>query len=999
MKRILLLIIFFTITFNLSAQINSFSVQGVGCGNDTGFIALDVDVNSLLIQWEYENPAGIWEDITNYFPLMWSNSFDTLWTTECGNYKTIVWYNNGQGQDIDFFSISCPMETDVQSHENIKCFGDSTGSLKHVVSGGIPFDPDGISNSGDEYYNYTWYRNGTLYSSGNSPQNDTLLMDLSTGQYVVNVTDLSGCVFQPVDSLTGLSDTSVIFQQSLLRIDSLVIDTVHCKGTSTGSVVVNIKDGKRFESGNYYDFYLTNFSSDTIRIIDRNGMSANAVSDTTPYYVTFDSLGVGNYTIHVVDSFGCTFDSTIYVMDPDDYTLHVSINPNIICEQDSTWLKIDSVSGGHTNSSFSYSWIVSSSDILYERAGAHTAYIEDLTYGCKDSSDYILIAPNTIYCDVTSTIAECFGTNTGSLQVDSIYGGVMPYSVQWGGINIDSLYAGTYTLFITDSLGCIYMKDFTVGQSDPFSANAIFYLPSCNGLSDGSIKINLTGGMGPLSYYWLNGTGTADSLYGLTAGIYSLVVSDVNGCVDTIPLTLYEPEQIAFAFSNYDNPLLCRGEITTIDITISGGIGPFSVIWNDGNTDIQRVLPAGIYSCQVSDFNGCTTSNNQIIISEPDPFSIQNEAFNNSTCDSGGDAIVNTVGGTNPIQYIWSTGEISQSINALWGANYWVIAIDSCGNSDTVYFNLIPFELVTALYYDDVTHIGSVDVDVTSTGGSFSYEWTDVLDNIISIDSFTSNLCEGTYFVTTTDNTSNCSVIDTLLATYYLPNGIMDESTTTVFADADLWGASPYTYLWGTGDITQHSDICPGDPPWVEVIDNIGCVVRADFNIDPLLINLDPAETIIKCSLENLDVELEAIVSGGTAPYTYKWSGGSTQNPLNIALNPGNYSVTVMDNNACTEDTAFIIAIMSAECVPNVFSPNADNINDTWSLENTFLYSDSEVSVYGRYGKLLFQSIGYASPWDGKNKKGNDVPDGAYFYSIEIGHEYDAIKGSVTILR
>ena len=272
------------------------------------------------------------------------------------------------------------------------------------------------------------------------------------------------------------------------------------------------------------------------------------------------------------------------------------------------------------------------------------------------------------------------------------------------------------------------------------------------------------------------------------------------------------------------------------------------------------------------------------------------------------------------------------------------------------------------------------------------------MDNIISTDSVTSNLCEGTYFVTTTDNISNCSVTDTLLVIYYLPNGILDESTTTVFEDADLWGASPYSYLWSTGEITQHANICPGSS-WVEVTDNIGCVVRADFDIDPLLITLDPAEIIIECNLENLDIELEAIASGGTAPFTYQWSSGSTQNPLNIVLNPGNYSVTVMDNNACTEDTAFIIATMSAECIPNVFSPNGDNINDIWSLENTFLYSDSEVRVYGRYGKLLFQSIGYTSPWDGKNKKGNDVPDGAYFYFIEIGHEYDAIKGSVTIVR
>ena len=185
----------------------------------------------------------------------------------------------------------------------------------------------------------------------------------------------------------------------------------------------------------------------------------------------------------------------------------------------------------------------------------------------------------------------------------------------------------------------------------------------------------------------------------------------------------------------------------------------------------------------------------------------------------------------------------------------------------------------------------------------------------------------------------------------------------------------------------------------MEVSDNNGCIIRADFDIDPLLISLDPADLIIECNLENLDVEITADATGGTEPYTYAWSNGSAENSINLSLSPGNYSVTVMDNNTCIEDTSFRIATMTAECIPNVFTPNGDNINDTWSLEDTFLYSDSEVRIYGRYGKLLFQSVGYTSSWDGKNEKGNDVPAGAYFYSIEIGHNFDAINGSVTILR
>jgi len=213
-----------------------------------------------------------------------------------------------------------------------------------------------------------------------------------------------------------------------------------------------------------------------------------------------------------------------------------------------------------------------------------------------------------------------------------------------------------------------------------------------------------------------------------------------------------------------------------------------------------------------------------------------------------------------------------------------------------------------------------------------------------------------------------------------------------------LWGNPPYSYFWDNAEISAHSNICSGSH-WVEVTDDDGCVVRSDFDIDPLLIALDPAEFIIECSLENLDVDITADAIGGTAPYTYAWSNGSTGNSFNLSLSPGNYSVTIMDNNACTEDTSFVIATMSADCVPNVFTPNGDNINDTWNLENTFLYSDSEIRVYGRYGKLIFQSVGYSTAWDGKNENGNDVTDGAYFYHIDIGHDFDAIKGSVTIIR
>lgn len=70
-----------------------------------------------------------------------------------------------------------------------------------------------------------------------------------------------------------------------------------------------------------------------------------------------------------------------------------------------------------------------------------------------------------------------------------------------------------------------------------------------------------------------------------------------------------------------------------------------------------------------------------------------------------------------------------------------------------------------------------------------------------------------------------------------------------------------------------------------------------------------------------------------------------------------------------------------------------------FGIQSKLIYSDTEIKIYGRFGREIYESVGYDNPWDGKNKKGNDVPDGVYFYHIELGHGYSPIKGTVTIVR
>ena len=91
--------------------------------------------------------------------------------------------------------------------------------------------------------------------------------------------------------------------------------------------------------------------------------------------------------------------------------------------------------------------------------------------------------------------------------------------------------------------------------------------------------------------------------------------------------------------------------------------------------------------------------------------------------------------------------------------------------------------------------------------------------------------------------------------------------------------------------------------------------------------------------------------------------------------------------------------MLGTDCIPNVFTPNNEGGNNVWELENAFLYEWSTITIYGRFGKKVYESVGYDTPWDGKNKKGKDVPDGTYFYSIILKGGIDAIRGTVTVIR
>ena len=1027
-KFSLIFLVLFCFNLSVFSQIDSVSIQGIDCRIDTGFIKLDLAPTTFVIeeyQWQYMP-----YDSTNWQPLdstsLLSDNNDTLFTTTCGKYRVVTTSLPNNNDTVIYF-IPCAVTLGFGQIQPVLCNGDSNAIIFAPTFGGIVFDPDSSTfdslgfyspndTTGDEYYKYQWFRHSDSITAPSVSMligdSTSILDSVDSRFYNVVVEDNNNC--------TDTLGWRFITQPNKLAIDSLIVTDIGCYSGNNGSIIISLNGGRKFQSNKNYFYYLKDtlgnilYQSDSL-FTSPNFSQISTLSNFPNFLdtVRFENLSLGTYFLTALDSFGCILDTSFVITEPDQYEVFTSELSPLLCLDDSVWLYIDSVTGGQGTQNYFWSDSQNKSDSIFETEGLFNVIVEDTLFGCIDSFEVDIQVEYEIFDFVTINNVNCYGQSTGSILIDSLKteSNILTYSwfllgggvLQFGQDSLfENLAAGSYIINVYDSTSeCEQKFYYDITQNNPLYLSPIINEPSCFGSSDGVIVLEGGGGESPYSYSLIDSTIISDSLSMLSVGSFTIIIIDNNGCRDTSTYNLSQPDSLQLSFDNFTTPLLCHDGLTPISAIISGGTGPFNFLWSNNSTSSQTVVGAGLWSCDITDDNGCSASEN-IIITQPDEFFISDSSSNNPLCSDGGSASIQTAGGTSPITYLWSTGETTQSISNIMSSTCWVIATDSCGNTDSVGFNLIPYDLVTFANYNDSNHLSQVIVDSLSSGTSFNYEWFFIYDstNIVSTGAEVYNLCEGTYVVRTSDITNGCFSLDTLIVDWYLLSDIVNLEITTILPDSNLWGFGPYTYLWGptSGFATPKANICPGDH-WVEVTDRDGCKIDTFFTIDEISVNLDPANELIECDLENLDIELSVSASGGTDPYTYLWANGSTDSTINLGLNPGKLSITIMDNNACTLDTVFKIAAMTSECIPNVFTPNNDEVNDIWNLEQAFLYSNTEITIWGRFGNKVYESIGYNDPWDGKNESGNDVPDGVYFYHIELGNGYDPIKGTVTILR
>ncbi|RYX77967.1 hypothetical protein EON76_07180, partial [bacterium] len=299
------------------------------------------------------------------------------------------------------------------------------------------------------------------------------------------------------------------------------------------------------------------------------------------------------------------------------------------------------------------------------------------------TQSFTITQPAVLATTGTQTNVSCNGGSNGSATVTAT-GGTGNYTYLWapsGGTaaTATGLAAGTYTVTVTDANGCTKTQIFTITQPAVLATTGTQTNVSCNGGSNGSATVTATGGAGNYSYLWAPSGGTAATATGLVAGVYTVTVTDANGCTKTQSFTITQPALLATTAAQTN--VSCNGGANgSATVTATGGAGNYSYLWapRGGTAATATGLAAGTYTVTVTDANGCTKMQG-FTITQPAALAATT-AQTNVSCNGGanGTATVNVSGGTGAYTYSWApSGGTAATATGLAAGTYTVTIKDA----------------------------------------------------------------------------------------------------------------------------------------------------------------------------------------------------------------------------------------------------------------------------------------------------------------------------------
>ncbi|WP_158837575.1 hypothetical protein [Polaribacter sp. L3A8] len=931
----------YTITEPTSLAVNVVQENTILCFNDTTSLEAFATGGSELYSFVwYDNISG--NEIGN------TKRINGL---SAGNYYVIVTDAGGNTIESAVFEVIAPSEIQVtSSSENLTCFESANGSIGLTAAGGSGVYQYRIKENTGSFSNWISF-NST---------NTTLINNLSSGLYKIQVQDNSSCSFNS----NGLRKTIEIeiTEPTLLEIDSYTETAVTGFGLSNGSIALEIVGGTA-----------------PYTIVWKN--EAGETQASTSAFL--ENISAGVYNVSIIDAEGCTTTGSYTITEPTPLAVNVVQENTILCFNDTTSLEAFATGGSEL---YSFVWYdnVSGNEIGNTKringlsAGNYYVIVTDAGGNTIESAVFEVIAPSEIQVTSSSENLTCFESANGSIGLTAAGGsGVYQYRIKentgsfsnWISFNstnttlINDLNSGLYKIQVQDNSGCsfnsnglretieIEITEPTLLEIDSYTETAVTGF----GLSNGSIALEIVGGTTPYTIAWKNEAGetqasTSAFLENISAGVYNVSIIDAEGCTTTGSYTITEPTSLAVNVVQ-ENTILCFNDTTSLEAFATGGSELYSFVWYDnisgneiGNTKRINGLSAGNYYVIVTDAGGNTIESAVFEVIAPSEIQVTSSSENLTCFESANGSIgLTAAGGSGVYQYRIkeNTGSFSNwisfnstnttLINNLSSGLYKIQVQDnsSCSFNSNGLRKTIEIEITepTLLEIDSYTETavtgfglsnGSIALEIVGGTAPYTIVWkNEAGETQASTSAFLENISAGVYNVSIID-AEGCTTTGSYTITEPTPlavninaqniilcNGSQNGSLRATVSGGIPFNASTYIYNWfkegsaiSIGSSISKNNLGAGTYYVVVEDANGNSKESALFELtEPMVLESTLTSSYTSCGIDN-DWTIEAQITGGTMPYTYSWNtGDDTATIANVT--PGNYILIVVDAAGC----------------------------------------------------------------------------------------------------
>ena len=835
------------------------------CGLTANVVNLDVSCFGETDGIVQANPQGG----TAPYTYLWSNQItDRTFSTGSGIYSVTITDATGctATNAVEVFEPA-PLSFGVNKTDETSA-GANDGTADAVVSGGT------LS------YSFLWSTNETTPT----------ITNLAPGNYDVTVTDANGCnnevsfVIQPGQVICDLHVDATIINPECFGQDGLL-------GVSPSNGI------------SPYTYLWSNDSTENIIVTE-----------------------AGTYSLTITDATGCTHSGNLTIEEPETFSFILGTAQESVSGANDGRATVN-INGFHDPADFSYNWSNGGTTRIVENlaSGDYSVTVTNQN-GCTLEESFTISTAST-NCDLIANIvitdALCFQDPSGLAEVFP-EGGTEPFSYLWDNQMTDPVIvsgAGFVSVTVTDANNCTAIVTGEILEPTLLHIDLSKTDETTAGANDGTATTLVSGGTGSdYSFNWSNNATTA-SVTNLVPNDYTVTVTDENGCTQEasfvilpgqadcsqLSLTL-QPTAASCADSN-------NGSINAIP---TGGSGSYQYAWSNGmSTQNINNLSSGTYQLTITDQMGCTLSKTTIV-NAPVALTATISATESQTASAPptGTATVNANGGTGNYTYQWSNGDNTATIIELSVGTYSVSVYDSnqctwTGSVEVTEEVNDCSSLNLEITSNNISCFGMADgfIHATASGGSpeYIYQWNNGMNSANIVD-----LPAGIYQLTITD-INGCSVVETTEITESTPllanlhsNSDPCSVGGTVSVDP-TGGIGGYQVSWSNGTSGFTNNVNQSGTYQVTITDGAGCTVTdaIDMTIVDTTLELIVSTENTSCA-DNNDGLAAATVAGGTTPYHYNWSTGSTENSIeNLAA--GTYSVEITDATGCQQNQIFTV--------------------------------------------------------------------------------------------